>query len=86
MTYGFPGVGHNVIIRGNDDSWLYEGAGDLRGKQRHLASAAEEIVKSQHINITRKSTLLLDDDTQNVKIALLNRVPAIKLCPENPKR
>lgn len=42
-----------------------------------MASAAEELVTVNDHDITRKSTLLIDDDSNNVGIALNNHVLAV---------
>ena len=52
-----------------------------------MASAAEEIL-SLHPSaaISRSSTLLIDDDSNNIKCALDNHVRAVQLFPEDPSR
>lgn len=57
------------------------------GKQRHMASAAFEInTTNKDVNITRSTSLLIDDDADNVKIALANKVPALYFDPEHPDK
>jgi hypothetical protein len=60
---------------------------DTEGKQRHMASAAFEITSTNRgVHITRSSSLLIDDDADNVKIALANKVPALYFDPEHPEK
>lgn len=82
----FPTVASRIVIRGADKSWVYRGSGSNDGKQGHMASAAEELVGSTGMPITRNSTLLVDDDANNVRIALLNKVRAIRFLPDSPRR
>ena len=75
---------HEIIIRGRDRSWHYEGSGMKEGKQPFLASAVEELLtKYPDLAITKKTTLLVDDDPNNIKIALNDHVRGILF---NPKR
>jgi hypothetical protein len=53
-----------------------------KGKQQYLASAATEFGGQ----ITRGSTLLIDDDPNNIKIAMNHETPAIWFDPSNPDR
>ena len=75
-----------IPIRGGDRSWTYVGMGSQEGKQPHMASAVEELL---HINaasppvITRGTTIIIDDDANNIKIALQEGVRAIWLNPKN---
>lgn len=73
---------HEIIIRGRDQSWQYEGNGMREGKQPFMASAVEELLtKYPDCVITRKTTLLVDDDPNNIKMALEGGVRAILLNP-----
>ena len=80
-----PEVSQRIPIRGGDRSWTYTGGGSTQGKQPHMASAVEEL-ESHHagLHITRNTTLLIDDDEQNIRVALTNGVRAIWLNPEKP--
>ena len=81
----YPGV--NFVIRGGDRSWKYEGEGSKKGKMAHMSSAVEEI--SQHnpnVQITKSTTLLVDDDANNIKTALKEGVRAIWLNPNNSRQ
>lgn len=75
-----------IPIRGGDRSWTYVGMGSQDGKQPHMASAVEELL---HVNakepptITRGTTIIIDDDANNIKIALQEGVRAIWLNPRN---
>ena len=83
----FPDYESRILIRGNDKSWEYTGNGAREGKQSHMASAAEELASSSPgLVITRNSTLLIDDDVNNIRIALANRVRAVRLLPDQLSR
>jgi hypothetical protein len=61
--------------------------GHTDGKQKHLASAAEELKSiKKGLEITRNTTLLIDDDGQNITIALDSQVRAIWFNPHEPER
>lgn len=83
LHHEFPSLADHITIRAEDKSWAYEGGGSTEGKQSHMASAAEELGDSNGKTITRNSTLLLDDDANNIRIALSNKVRAIRFIPEN---
>jgi hypothetical protein len=36
-------IAANIVVRGSDATWSYEGAGSKAGKQQHIASAVEEL-------------------------------------------
>lgn len=82
----FPAVASRIVIRGADKSWEYRGSGSREGKQAHMASAAEELIAATGLTITRNSTLLVDDDANNIRIALANKVRAIRFFPDTPRR
>ena len=74
---------HEIIIRGRDRSWVYEGNGMKDGKQPFMASAVEEILtKNPDMSITKNTTLLVDDDPTNIKLALKDRVRGILFDPK----
>jgi hypothetical protein len=73
-----------IIIRARDGSWGSGGTKD--GKQKYLASAAEELERAHQITITRNTTLLIDDDQQNIEIALSRGVRALWFIPEEPDK
>lgn len=78
----FPTFADGIVIRGRDGSWNYEGMGSRSGKQGHMASAAEEMgARHAELDITKRTTLLIDDDANNCRIALLDGVRAIWLNP-----
>lgn len=81
----FPDFHDSIPIRGRDKSWTYEGGGSREGKQAYMASAAEELGSIfPGEDFTKNSTLLIDDDVNNIKIALKDGVRAIWLHPANP--
>jgi hypothetical protein len=85
-----------IPIRGGDRSWKYKGGGSTRGKQAHMASAVEELEAATHhgksgeeggsdgVHITKNTTLLLDDDANNIRFALSEHVRAIWFNPKKP--
>ena len=79
----FPDFHHSILIRGRDGSWNYEGNGMKEGKQPFMASAVEEFETKYDVDISRNTTLLVDDDPNNVRMALKDGVRGILL---NPKR
>jgi len=77
-----------IPVRGEDSSWGYQGHGCCKGKQRHIASAAEELIVANAPNciITRATTLLVDDDHSNIFTALEAKTRAILCDPANLRR
>jgi hypothetical protein len=73
-----------IPIRGNDRSWQYKGTGSMDGKQAFMASAVEELEHDNSVDITKKSTLLIDDDAKNIRYALVDNTRAIWFNPEKP--
>ena len=83
----FPSFADQVVIRGRDGSWSYEGRGSRNGKQGFMASAAEELgTKHPHVDITKNTTVLIDDDANNIRIALMDGTRAVWLDPRRPDR
>jgi len=81
----FPDFYDRIPIRGRDKSWTYDGGGSREGKQAYMASAAEELGSFfPGEDFTKNSTLLIDDDANNIKIALKDGVRAIWLHPGKP--
>jgi hypothetical protein len=98
----FPDLAAMIPVRGKDLSWDYQGMGAKDGKQKHMASAAEELnnMYSENnapqnlmctvsggaggggLSITRATTLLIDDDLNNIMIALKNQLRAVMCDPE----
>jgi hypothetical protein len=73
---GFPG-----------STFVYEGLGSTKGKQAHMASAVEELEeRHKGLEITKASTLLIDDDANNIRYALQHGVRAIWLNPNKSSR
>lgn len=52
--------------------------------QPHMASVAEELAFLRAANVSRRSTLLIDDDARNVDLALRHGVNAVLCNPANP--
>ncbi len=62
---------------------------DLRivdGKQKFMASSAQELMDRHSTNITRASTLLIDDDVNNISIALNEQTQALLFNVMDPER
>ena len=70
---------------------------DYEGKQPHMVSAIQELEflygcctgggrGNKGLEITKSSTLLIDDDLTNIRIAQKNNVHAVWLDPNNPSR
>lgn len=96
LDHQFPDHASYIPVRGDpasqDFGWAYQGRGNQEGKQAHMASAAEELnnlytartgSRGDTKQITRNTSLLLDDDSYNVMTALENEVRAIYCVPEN---
>jgi hypothetical protein len=73
-----------IPIRGGDRSWQYQGPGSLAGKQSHMASAVEELEARFEVQISKQSTLLIDDDVRNIRFALGDGTRAIWFNPKKP--
>ncbi len=81
-----PEESRRVPVRGNDRSWRYDGRGSMRGKQPHMASAVEELEQRYGVEITRRTTLLIDDDDMNIRFALGEGVRAVWFDPNKPHK
>lgn len=76
-----------IVIRGGDRTWSYEGGGSQDRKQSHMASAVEELLSiDPTATVTRATTLLLDDDADNIKVALREGVRAVWINPREPDK
>ena len=73
-----------IPIRGNDRSWSYHGGGSREGKQPYIASAVEELEQSGDLEITKQTTVLIDDDQKNISVALSDGVRAVWFNPAKP--
>ena len=83
----FPTFADQIIIRGRDGSWHYEGRGSRGGKQQFMASAVEELMhRHPDVEFGRQTTVLIDDDINDVKIALMDGHRAVWLNPQKPER
>jgi hypothetical protein len=79
----------DVPIRGGYPGldFVYEGQGSTQGKQAHMASVVEELqARHKGLEITRASTVLIDDDVKNIRVALQNGVRAVWLNPKQSDR
>lgn len=47
------------------------------GKQLHMSSAAEQLSTENRAKVTRNNTLLIDDDSNNIRMALRGEIRAI---------
>ena len=75
-----------IPIRGGDKTWTYNGEGSKHGKQAHMASAVEELEQDGSIRISRATTVLIDDDVNNIRHALRNGTRGVWLNPDKPHR
>lgn len=73
-----------IPIRGGDRSWQYKGGGSHDGKQPHMASAVEELETRFEVKISKRTTLLIDDDGRNIEHALRDGTCAIWFNPSRP--
>ena len=80
----FADLAKKIIVRAKDNTWGNMGEPNVDGKLKYIASAAEEFNSHSNINITKKTTLLIDDDAVNVRIALKNKVRALLFRPGDP--
>eukprot|EP01036_Dinobryon_divergens_P027974 gene27974-36844_t len=80
----FPFHWSKIVVRTSDKSWGDAGDRDRYGKQKYIASAAEESELLFNIDIARNTTLLIDDQQENIRVALRDGVRAILFIPENP--
>jgi hypothetical protein len=71
---------HRIPIRAGGQ-FSYHGMGMRQGKQAHMASAVEELEGHHGVEITKQTTLLIDDDFKNVQTALRDGVRAVWLNP-----
>eukprot|EP00601_Ochromonadales_sp_CCMP2298_P000922 CAMPEP_0173174466 /NCGR_PEP_ID=MMETSP1141-20130122/3368_1 /TAXON_ID=483371 /ORGANISM="non described non described, Strain CCMP2298" /LENGTH=178 /DNA_ID=CAMNT_0014096593 /DNA_START=34 /DNA_END=570 /DNA_ORIENTATION=- len=83
MNLVFGELAGRILIRTSESE---AGCRVNDGKQKHLASAAEELKSSKKgLEITRNTTLLIDDDGTNIAIALDAQVRAIWFNPHEPE-
>lgn len=78
-----------IPIRGCDKTWSYEGSGMKCGKQQHMASVVEELHRKPYLGVrevTKKSTLLIDDDPKNIRLCLKDGVRGVWFNPMDPER
>ena len=83
LKIAFSDMADKIVIRGEDHSWEYLGEGSKRGKQAHMASAVEELTCTQKAKIKRKTTVLVDDDVNNISVALCEGVKAVWCNPRD---
>lgn len=90
LEHVFPTeIADMIPIRGNDHSWNYVGNGMKMGKQEHMASAAEELMAKPALgvtDVTKITTLLIDDDPRNIRKSLKDGTRAIWFNPRDPDR
>lgn len=79
-----PDHAARIPVRGSDRSWTYNGLGSRDGKQAYIASAVEELEYPGDINISKQTTLLIDDDKKNIRVALKDGVRAVWFNPDKP--
>jgi hypothetical protein len=77
----FPNHASRITLRACDNSWGNMGTA-RDGKQMFMASAVAEIQEKFDCEISRKTTVLIDDDGRNIEIALKNNVRALLFLPD----
>jgi hypothetical protein len=83
----FPDLADSIPVRGCDDTSKLAPVCNQLGKQSHMALAVEWLTeKSPTLEISRNSTLLIDDDSKNVRAALKEKVRAILFNPQDLDR
>ncbi len=71
----FPDFGHKIFVRGRDSSWDWA---RTRGKEAFMDSAAKELMKLvEGLHITKRTSVLLDDDTNNISLAINSGITAV---------
>jgi len=80
-----PEASQQIPIRGSDRSWEYKGTGSMKGKQPYMASAVEELEsRNEGLRISKATTLLIDDDSRNIRYALKDGTRALWFNPDKP--
>ena len=85
----------HVAIRARDRSWTYRGSGSLERKQPYIASAVEELEHKKQARlgdmadrpgfaITKRTTVLIDDDADNIQCALDDGTRAVWVNQSKP--
>ena len=78
-----------IPIRGCDKTWSYEGCGMKCGKQQHMASVVEELQRKPMLGVgevTKRSTLLIDDEPKNIRMCLKDGVRGVWFNPRDGER
>lgn len=87
---GFPSIHEQIVTRDTSSHkslWVYQGCQSKNeGKHQYMASAAEELYRKHSCYINRGSSLLIDDDPSNVRVALQNGVRSVLFCKDSPER
>jgi hypothetical protein len=89
LELSFSKTADLIPIRGCDKTWSYEGSGMKFGKQQHMASVVEELHRKPALgvgNVTKATTLLIDDDPKNIKLCLKDGVRGVWFNPLDPER
>lgn len=74
-----------------DEMWWNVDSEDMEeeqeGKQPHMVSAIQELeFLVPNLEVTKSTTVLIDDDPDNIRIAKDNAIRAMWLDPDNPER
>jgi len=77
MTLTFPGAEREIPIYGGMDK-------PKKGKQSHLELATRDFELQNNEQISKESTVLIDDDERNVLIARKNGYKAVLFQPDYP--
>ena len=89
LDSAFPTISELIPIRGSDQTWKYVGKGKEMGKQARMASAAEELMAKPALGVAdvgKNTTLLIDDDPNNIRHSLKDGTRALWFNPRHPNR
>lgn len=76
--------GKQIVIRSCDGTW--GNVGIHEGKQKYLESAAAEFQKRCDVKVTGSTTLLIDDDSRNISMAMSAGINALWFNPHDPEK
>lgn len=76
LQIAFPEYYQRIPIKGSEMS-------QSNGKIPHMASVAEVLNRDYGVASTRATTLLIDDDWNNIELALCNKVLAVHCNPND---
>ncbi|KAL3939913.1 MAG: hypothetical protein SGBAC_005443 [Bacillariaceae sp.] len=81
---GAPGAKRNIPVYGAYCCSQYHGPGSTDGKQAHISRTIQELSRVAGTKFQKSTTVLIDDDRNNVKYAELDSTRAVWFHPEEP--